>query len=61
MDATAAQLYDRPAYALAVLGLSGDLTQNSTTRLYLGEPPTNIPKQYQQQTDPQSSEAQALP
>jgi len=57
MDATAAQLYDRPAYALAVLGLSGDLTQNSTTRLYLGEPPTNIPKQYR----PQSSEAQALP
>lgn len=57
MDATAAQLYDRPAYALAVLGLSDDLTQNSTTRLYLGEPPNNIPKQYQ----PQSSEAQALP
>lgn len=61
MDATAQQLYDRPAYALAVLGLSGDLTQNTTTRLYLGEPPTTIPNKYQQQTDPQPSEVQALP
>jgi len=66
MDATAQQLYDRPAYAQAVLGLRGDLSQNTTTRPYQGQPPTTIPKKYQQPTDPQTTsplptEVQALP
>ena len=51
MNATAQQLHDRPAYAQAVLGRSGDLTQNTTTRLYLGQPPQNIPKKYQSLTE----------
>ncbi len=51
MNATAQQLYDRPAYAQAVLGRSGDLTQDTTTRLYLGQPPQTIPKKYQSLTE----------
>ena len=51
MQATAQQLYDRPAYAQAVLGRSGDLTQDTTTRLYLGQPPQTIPKKYQSLTE----------
>ena len=51
MQATAQQLYDRSAYAQAVLGRSGDLTQDTTTRLYLGQPPQNIPKKYQSLTE----------
>lgn len=51
MEATAQQLHDRPAYAQAVLGRSGDLTQNTTTRLYLGQPPQNIPKKHQSLTE----------
>ena len=51
MQATAQQLYDRSAYAQAVLGRSGDLTQDTTTRLYLGQPPQTIPKKYQSLTE----------
>ena len=61
MDATAQQLYDRPDYAQAVLGLQGDLSQNLTTRPYIGEPPTTIPKKYQQPSDANTIEGQALP
>lgn len=53
MDATALQLYDRPAYAQAVLGLYGDLGLDTTTRPYRGEPPTTIPKKYQSPTEVQ--------
>jgi multicomponent K+:H+ antiporter subunit D len=56
MDATAQQLYDRPAYVQAVLG-----AQTATTRLYLGQPSPNIPKKYQPSPDPATTEVQTTP
>lgn len=56
MDAAAQQVHDRPLYAKVVLGLDQPLEHTRTTQLYQGQPPTTIPKKYQQPT-----EVQALP